>query len=94
MNYRHLLTVLLFSIFIGGCNGNDDNEVKTQSQPVEFVNTKNSEQQSANSNFDLQKQKSEFELTHFEVLDVSESEYDKTPAIAISFSVPIDATVN
>ena len=94
MNYRHLLTVLLFSIFIGGCNGNDDNEVKTQSQPVEFVNTKNFEQQSANSNFDLQKQKSEFELTHFEVLDVSESEYDKTPAIAISFSVPIDATVN
>ena len=44
--------------------------------------------------FDVEEQKKAFEDTRFLVLDVSETEYDKAPSIAISFSVPLDITVD
>ncbi|WP_444998064.1 alpha-2-macroglobulin family protein [Aliikangiella sp. IMCC44359] len=47
-----------------------------------------------NESFDLIKQQEAFKLTSFEVLDVSESEYDKMPALSASFSVPLDSRVD
>ena len=46
----------------------------------------------SDESFDLEKQQEAYQLTLFEVLDVSESPYDNGPALAVSFSVPLDLT--
>jgi len=88
MRNWHLFTVLLCSVLVLACTEPDDHsEEQSQAFEIKQVN-----KTASNTYFNIEEQKSAFELTHFEVLDVSESEYDKTPAIAISFSVPIDST--
>ncbi|WP_196140501.1 alpha-2-macroglobulin [Aliikangiella sp. G2MR2-5] len=49
---------------------------------------------SLSEQFDVNEQREAFAYTRFEVLDISESEFDKTPVLAISFSVPIEASVD
>ena len=83
--------VFFIGLLLTSCDQDSKNE--TGSINKEVSSQKQSSQTSA-SNFDIAKQREAFALTKFNVLDISESEYDKTPAIVVSFSVPIEATVD
>lgn len=87
MNIRRLLGLTFLSIFLLACTQQEnENRVDKSQSPTSLA--------VSDKPFDLQAQTQAFELTNFEILDVSESEYDKTPALAISFSVPINIQVD
>lgn len=87
MDIRRVLCFLILSVFLFGCEPSSKDSQSEKNQIATAT-------QVADAEFDLQKQIKAFELTQFEVLDISESEYDKTPALAVSFSVPIDIRVD
>ncbi len=91
MKVRLLVSLLFFFILLSGCNesgqSKSDNPANSQSTNIESDISDASE-------FDLEKQKSAYRLTTFEVLDINESPYDSGPALAVSFSVPLDLSKN
>jgi len=94
--------ILLWTVFLIGCGNatetNVDNTDSQKSEASQNSQTNQSYLDTANNaeepSFDLQKQKTEYQLTSFEVLGISESPYDNGPALAVSFSVPLDLNKN
>ena len=102
MKIRLLVGFLFCSIVLFGCEQSDPNG-QSDSNGQNGLNeqgTSSSQSSSASSRqtesreFDLEKQKAAYQLTRFEVLDISESPYDSGPALAVSFSVPLDTSKN
>lgn len=91
MKVRLLVCLLLSSVLLFACteSGPDDSRNLSESNDSEP-----NQAESQTSEFDLNKQKAAYELTKFEVLDINESPYDNGPALAISFSVPLDLGKN
>jgi len=94
MKTRLLISLLFCSIFIFGCDESSQDSGGDRRNTTNNQSTPSSVQSSESNDFDLAKQKVAYELTRFEVLDISESPYDSGPAIAVSFSVPLDTSKN
>lgn len=94
MKVRLLVSILFLSILLLGCDGSEQG--KKPELEITENDSSNSpiEDSSKNTDFDLDKQKDAYQLTRFEVLDINESPYDSGPALAISFSVPLDMSKN
>ena len=99
MKTRLLVSLLFCSIVMFGCDQSDQGDT-SQNNKGDHKNTTSAQSnpsvanQSEKTDFDLAKQKAAYELTRFEVLDISESPYDSGPALAVSFSVPLDTSKN
>jgi len=101
--------VLLWTIFLTGCGDANDSieekviaqknaveqkEVAAQKSRINDPSKNNQQIHNKKFSFNLKKQKKNYQLTSFEVLGISESPYDNGPALAVSFSVPLDLNKN
>jgi uncharacterized protein YfaS (alpha-2-macroglobulin family) len=85
MKFSQLLCIGIFVFLLVGCGESDPKSDLTSAGSTEI--------DSAHDNskpFDLEQQKTAYQLTPFEILAISESPYDSGPALAVTFSVPLD----
>ncbi len=82
--WQYAISAMLILI-ITAC-GNEESTATPKNSNISFQNNQ--------TPFNLEAQKTAFKLTQFSVLDINESPYDNGPALAVSFSVPLDLSLN
>ena len=96
---KNIVVVCLWVMFLTGCGNSNDLVVddrlteKSQTEEVQPLSS-NAGKKDVRDKFDINKVKKDYQLTSFEVLSISENPYDNGPALAVSFSVPLDLNRN
>ena len=85
MNLSRLICLSTLLVLLIGC-GNSSDDVSSNEELAGDI----SSQDLPSKPFDLEKQKEAYRLTAFKVLAIGESPYDNGPALAVTFSVPLD----